>query len=79
MNNNNELLNMFSAMIRKGGNPKIIAQEMLKSNPQAQELYQQMQNMASGLSPREFALRYAKQNGINEQEVLNLARQFGIN
>ena len=40
---------------------------------------QQMQNMANGLSPRDFAIQYAKQNGVDPNEFLQFARRFGLN
>lgn len=77
--NVNEIMQMFNIMSKGGGNPKQIAQQLIMNNPEAQAVFMQMQNMANGLTPREFALKYAKQNGISEQEVLNFARQFGLN
>lgn len=75
----NNLINNFIAMARNGANPRAIAENMLMNDPQARAVLEQMQNMAGGLSPRDFALRYAKQNGISEAEVLNVAKQFGLN
>lgn len=73
------LLNTFMAMANSGGNPKQIAQQMLMNDPQAREILQQMQNMANGLSPREFAIKYAEQNGVNPNELLQFAKRFGLN
>lgn len=73
------LLNTFMAMANGGGNPKQIAQQMLMNDPQAREILQQMQNMANGLSPREFAIKYAQQNGVNPNELLQFAKRFGLN
>lgn len=73
------LLNTFMQLANGGGNPKQIAQQMLMNDPQARELLQQMQNMAGGLSPREFAIKYAEQNGVNPNELLQFAKRFGLN
>lgn len=73
------LINTFMAMANGGGNPRQIAQEMLMTDPQAREVFQQMQNMANGLSPRDFAIQYAKQNGVDPNEFLQFARRFGLN
>ncbi len=73
------LLNTFMAMANSGGNPQQIAQQMLMNDPEAREVFQQMQNMANGLSPREFAIRYAEQNGVNPNEFLQFAKRFGLN
>ena len=77
--NNQNLLNTFMAMMSGGQKPQQIAQQMLMNDPQAREIFQQMQNMANGLSPRDFAIQYAKQNGVNPDQVLQMARRFGLN
>ena len=73
------LINTFMAMMSGGQNPQQIAQQMLMNDPHAREIFQQMQNMANGLSPRDFAIQYAKQNGVNPDQVLQMARRFGLN
>lgn len=77
--NNQNLINSFMQMMNGGGNPQQIAQQMLMNDPQAREVLQQMQNMANGLSPREFAIKYAQQNGVNPNEFLQFAKRFGLN
>ena len=72
------LLNTFMQLANSGGNPQQIAQQMLMNDPQAREVLQQMQNMANGLSPREFAIKYAEQNGVNPNEFLQFAKRFGL-
>lgn len=74
----NELFNTFMAMSKNGGSPQQIAQQMLMNNPQARQIFQQMENMANGLSPKEFAIQYAKQNGVNPDQVLQVAKRFGL-
>ena len=72
------LLNTFMTMMSGGQNPQQIAQQMLMNDPQARDVFQQMQNMANGLSPRDFAIQYAKQNGINPDQFLQFAKRFGL-
>lgn len=72
------LLNTFMQLANSGGNPQQIAQQMLMNDPKAREVLQQMQNMANGLSPREFAIKYAEQNGVNPNELLQFAKRFGL-
>ena len=79
MNNNQHILDTFMRMSQGGGNPQMIAQQMLASNPEIKQLMTQMQNMANGLSPKDFAIQYAKQNGVSEEQVMQVARKFGIN
>lgn len=76
---NNQIINNFIAMARSGSNPNEIAKSMIMNNPEIRQIAEQMKNMANGLSPREFALQYAKQNGISESDVLKVAKQFGLN
>ncbi|MBO5309726.1 MAG: hypothetical protein J6A98_00790 [Clostridia bacterium] len=73
------MINTFMQMSRTGGNPQQIAQQMLANDPQARQIFQQMQNMANGLTPRDFAIQYAQQNGVNPNEFLQFAKQFGLN
>lgn len=74
-----QIINAFMNAKASGGNPQILAQQLIMNNPQAKQALEQMKNMAGGLSPREFAFQYAKQNGVSEQDLLNFARQFGLN
>lgn len=76
---NNNLLNSFIQAKNSGGNVQVLAQQLVMGNPQMKQMYEQMQNMSNGLSPQEFALRYVKQNGINEQELIQTARMLGLN
>ena len=48
MNNNQHILDTFIRMSQGGGNPQMIAQQMLASNPEIKQLMTQMQNMANG-------------------------------
>ena len=75
----NNLINNFIQARNSGGDVRVLAQQLIMGNPQMKQMYEQMHNMSNGLSPQEFALRYVKQNGINEQELLQTARMIGIN
>lgn len=76
---NNNLLSSFIQAKNSGGDARILAQQVVMNDPQMRQMYEQMQNMSNGLSPQEFAFRYVKQNGINEQELLQTARMLGLN
>lgn len=76
--NNNNIVNMVLGMINSGGNPNQIAMNMLNNNPQAKQIMQQFQNMANGMSPKDFALQLAKQKGVNPDEVMKMANKFGL-
>ena len=73
MNNN---INNIMNFITNGQNPNQILQQMLQQNPQAQILFNQMQQ--SGMSAKDFTLQYARQNNVNIQPILNILSQRGI-
>ena len=70
----NEILQMMNG----GMNPQFLADQVLQKNPQAKQFLQQMQNQANGRSPKEMVMQYAKQSGISEQEVMQLASRMGL-
>ena len=78
MNNNipNNPYNLFSQIIGMGNNPQQIFQNMINNNPQLQVVLNQMQQ--SGLSPKEYALQFAKQNNININPMIEMLQKRGI-
>ena len=72
----NNLINMIIQIMSNGQNPNQIIQQMLNQNPQAQVLFNQMNQ--SGMSPKEFTIQYAKQNNINIDAILNSLAQRGV-
>lgn len=73
---NNNVINSVLQMITNGQNPNQLIQQMISQNPQAQILFNQMQQ--SGMSAKDFTMQYAKQNNINIQPILNTLIQRGI-
>lgn len=73
---NNNIINFILQTVNGGVNPQQIIQNMIQQNPQAQVLFNQMQQ--SGMSMKDFTLQYAKQNNINLQPVLSQLNQRGI-
>lgn len=73
---NNNVINSVLQMISNGQNPSQLIQQMINNNPQAQVLFNQMQQ--SGMSMRDFTMQYARQNNINLQPILNALMQRGI-
>lgn len=76
INNPNNFYNFFAQMLGMGNTPQQIFQNMINTNPQMQVVFNQMQQ--SGLSPRQYALQYAKQNNINIEPMVQLLQQRGI-
>ena len=73
---NNNIANSILQIISNGQNPNQVIEQMLKQNPQAQVLFNQMKQ--SGMSTKDFTLQYAKQNNINIDPILNILSQQGI-
>ena len=73
MNNN---INQIMNFIANGQNPNQLLQQMVQQNPQAQILFNQMQQ--SGMSMRDFTMQFARQNNVNIQPILNMLSQRGI-
>jgi hypothetical protein len=76
MNNSQSLLNNVLNMLNIAKNPNQIIEELIKRDPQASILLNQMKN--SGLSPQNFVKQYAKQNNINLEPILQGLNQNGI-
>lgn len=65
------------AMLNSGGNPDMMLQQMAQQNP----LLNRAMTMAQGKSPQELraiAINLAKQQGMTEQDVDNMAKSFGL-
>lgn len=72
----NNIANLILQIVTNGQNPNQVLQNMIRQNPQAQILFNQMQQ--SGMSIKDFTLQYAKQNNINLEQTLNILSQKGI-
>ncbi len=72
----NNIVNMITQIITNGQNPNQIIQQMINQNPQAQILFNQMQQ--SGMSVKDFTMQYAKQNNLNINAIINSLNQRGI-
>lgn len=72
----NNIINMITQIMMNGQNPNQIVQQMLQQNPQAQVLFNQMQQ--SGMSMKDFTMQYARQNNINLQPIISTLNQRGI-
>ena len=72
----NNPLAMIMQMMNSGTNPQQLMQQIVSQNPQLQVMLNQAQQ--SGMSPRDYALQFAKQNNINIQPLVNMLGQRGI-
>lgn len=69
MNQNDAFLNFINSI----NNPNLYVQQLLKQNPAANSLLQQLQQ--SGKSPQEIATQLAQQKGIDLNQVMNKIRR----
>lgn len=65
-------------MMNSGVNPQVVMQQMLNNNPQAQVMVKQLQNMAGNTPPKDFAIQLLKQNGVSEQQIMDLAKKLNL-
>jgi hypothetical protein len=72
----NKSINIFRSMLAMGTNPEQIEKMILAQNPQLKAISNQIKE--SGLTPIEFAMKYAKQNNIPLQEnaLFNMCQQM---
>ena len=72
----NNIVNLIMQMMTNGQNPNQVVEQIIRKNPQAQILFNQMKQ--SGMSIKDFTLQFARQNNINIDQILNTLSQKGI-
>lgn len=75
---NSEVINTLMMLLNNGNNPEEIVKTMSKNNPGLAQLLQVYEAQAKEMSPRDFVLQIAKQNGIDPSLLLQIARKFGL-
>lgn len=73
---NSPFTNMLNFM-NGGGNPQQVMQMLMSKNPNFNNTMQQLQNMANGKSPKDFAMQLIRQNGLDEKQAMELAKRLG--
>lgn len=74
---NNDLITMLNTLANSGKNPEQLVQLLLKQNPNANLVMQQIKNMKGNRSMRDFALQMAKQQGYDVKQVEEMAHRLG--
>ena len=69
-------LQVLLQMAMGGNNPEQIINQMMQQNPQLNILLNQARQ--SGMSPRDYAMQYARQNNVNIQPLVDMFTQRGI-
>ena len=80
-NKNQEQNNGFNnlmQMLDGVSNPQDFVKNKLKNNPQANAFVSQFQSGFAGKNPKDIALQMAKQRGISEEQLMQIARKFGL-
>lgn len=72
MNNINNPIQQLILAMQSGGNPQVVAQQLLQQNPQLLNGLQQVKNMVGNRSPTEFAMQLAKQQGMDTKQIEQL-------
>lgn len=72
---NNFRGNNILQMLMSGQNPQMVMQNIIRQNPQAQVVLNQMEQ--SGMTPQQFVMQLAKQNNVNLGPMINMLRQRG--
>lgn len=71
----NNPMNAIMQMMSGGGNPQQMVQMLMQRNPQFSAIMNQVKN--SGMTTEQYARQYAKQNGINIDQMVNALRRKG--
>lgn len=71
---NNPLVSLMG-LVRNGGNPQVILNQIAQTNPQVRQAMQMMQGKSND-ELRQMAMNMAKEQGVNINDVL---RQIGVN
>lgn len=77
MGRNNPLSQLMN-VLNGGANPQQLAQNILQNNPQAQQMMNAMQQQCGNRNPRDFVLEQCRNNGINENQVMQIAQRMGL-
>lgn len=75
MNNNNDISFLIN-LLSSGKNPQDIVKNLISKNSQLGAVYSQAQQ--SGMSMKDFAMQYAKQNNIDIQQYIDMMSKTGI-
>lgn len=77
---NGNFVDMVSQVMKMGNNPQQFIQTQMQSNPQFAQQFGNLQKVmrGSGMSSKQFAIQFCKQNGIPEEQVMQVAQMLGI-
>lgn len=68
---------MLQQMLQNGMTPQGIVQQMVQQNPSLNQTLTQIRNMSNGQNMKDFTMQYLKQNGVDMQQVEQMANMLG--
>ena len=72
MNNQINIFQMLDMINGMGNTPDAMLQMLLQQNPQGRQTIDQLRNSSNGMSAEQIAKQLARQNGISEQQLMQL-------
>ena len=72
MNNQMNIFQMLDMINGMGNTPDAMLQMLLQQNPQGRQTIEQLRNSSNGMSAEQIAKQLARQNGISEQQLMQL-------
>lgn len=78
MNNfqQNNPIQFINKVMSMGKNPQAIVQQLINQNPQIQYIFNQVKQ--SGMSTKDYAINFAKQNNMDINSLIQAMSNFGI-
>lgn len=78
MNNfqQNNPIQFINQVMSMGKNPQAIVQQLINQNPQIQYIFNQVKQ--SGMSNKDYAINFAKQNNMDINSLIQAMSNFGI-
>lgn len=68
---------MIQQMMGSGMTPQQIVQQMAQRDPSLNQTLTQIRNMSNGQNMKDFTMQYLKQNGVDMQQVEQMANMLG--
>lgn len=65
-------------ILNSGRNPQEIAMFIVQNNPQAKQALDGMRQQCGNGNPKDFVLNYCRNNGIDENQVMQIANRLGL-
>lgn len=78
MISNSSPIGQIIGLLNSGKNPQELAMSIMQNNPQAKQTVDSMIQQCGNGNPKEYVLNYCRNNGIDENQVMQLAGKLGL-